>query len=168
MNLDTRGPAPWRDGIAQYEDTGSWDEVDDAGNMLPEGMQELHTAGLTYGDGPRGHLYQELVKRYRKPRVAPRMVHTDLKVYEDPAPDWMWTLARDILEHTSHEPDLGRSLVERALLWCEAGDPEARSKRLRDEPTVPSRGPVLDAVYVRTMIEFLEAAWKDASYLAKR
>jgi hypothetical protein len=167
-NLDQRAPAPWREGFRQYEDMGTWDEVDDAGNLLYGGLQELHTAGLTYGDGPRGHLYQELVKRYRKPRVVPRIVHKDLKVSEDPAPDWMWTLTRDILEHTLHEPDLGRGLVEQALAWCEAGDPEARSARLRDEPTCPSRTVVLDAVYVRTMTEFLAEAWKHPEYLAKR
>jgi hypothetical protein len=155
MTLADRAPAPWRDGL-------TWDSQ----GALEGRRERFDSLDITSGN-PRGDIYQAVIGRYRKPRKTPR---TDIggHVMEDCAPDWLWMLAHDVLEHTRLEPDHGRSLLEQAIAWCEAGDEEARSERIRDpEPVAPSRGAILDAAYVGTMKRFLIEAWKAPGYLAK-
>jgi len=115
----------------------------------------------------RGVIYQALLKKYRKTRTTPRPDVLGVACFEDPAPDWLWMLARDILEHTLYEDDLGLSLLTEAITWCEAGDEVARSARLRDPKTRASTGRIGDAVYVSTMRKLMQAAYLEPGYLHK-
>lgn len=158
IDLSKRAPMPWRRGL-------TWD---DQGAL--EGRRELTTFSITSGS-PRGDLDQRTIARYRAKRETPRpdLGPGGMHVYEDPAPDWVWKLAQDVLEHTEHENDHGKAVLNAALMWCEAGDAVARSERLRDPgPVAPSRNRFFDTLYVRNVMTFLEEAWKHPEYLPKR
>jgi hypothetical protein len=104
----------------------------------------------------RGRLYQKIVRAYRVPRLLP---HPDSFAFSDPAPDWLWMLARHVLEYTEFEKDAGEKFLLAAITWCRRAPPywsagereadaEVRSRFLRenrDEPE-PSRGPMSDSV----------------------
>lgn len=119
------------------------------------GEDRVATTDLTRST-PRGRLYQEIVRRYRRPKRTPGFVG-DPVLDEHPAPDWVWRLAKDILEHTGREHDQGRAVVQYALTWCEAGpNPALRAARLVSGDTLPSMGPVQDAKYLHDLRAILD------------
>lgn len=89
--------------------------------------------------------YQEVIGRYRAPRATPRPDITSHDVFEDPAPDWLWMLVRDLLKRSGAEPDGGRTIVEACIAWCEAGDREARSVEIRSL-LASTKGPRFPAI----------------------
>jgi hypothetical protein len=135
--------------------------------LPPEVDGDERTLADLTSRSPRGVVYQALLKKYRTPRTTRRPDIVGMDVFEDNAPDWLWMLAKDILEHTGYEDDLGMSLLVEAITWVELGDEVARSARLRDPRTRASVGRVEDAAYIAEMRRFLKAAYLEPKYLAK-
>lgn len=106
---------------------------------------------------PRGRVFQAVLQRFRKKRTTPRPdLLPELRIFEDPAPDWVERVARDVLEHTEFERDHGSMLLEQALLWCQfGGRPEARAEIILTGETRPTTGRAENQRYLVRLIAIL-------------
>lgn len=107
----------------------------------------------------RGRIFQKVLHRFRVPRTTPREDLFPLRVFEDPAPEWIEVLARSVLEHTEHERDHGEATLERAILWCRmCPKPEERASLICQWGSEPTRGRAENQKYLTRLFSILNQA----------
>jgi hypothetical protein len=72
---------------------------------------------------------ERLVRLYRAPRTTPRPDVKNMRVMEDPAPEWVVSTLNTVLPRISAQSD-AEELMARLLRWCATGNAPERANQI--------------------------------------